>query len=464
VEVLARPVEQLDERTVRVAVQAIADGAVLVSLDLVEILVPKGRIGRAEPRDRLAFLRDRKFVPGLGLSVSDGDATLLADADVRGVDWLPGTVDEVWRVGGDRTAQIAMKEHAAARLGVHPGDVRIDGDVARHPALPCTVVRLHVGRDAEGVSVHGEPESDIGLVEHFWDAWFARGRWPVEDLYYALVRRFIRRVVIEDPEALQSVARQSLLFLGNHQVGIESLLFSIVASGLVRAPTVTVAKAEHRTSWLGTLIADCFSYPGIVDPEVITFFDRDDKESLPVLVRRLGEQMATRRPRNAMVHVEGTRSLECRTPVRKMSGSFIDMAIAVGAPIVPVRFVGGLPVEPLAERIEFPFGLGRQDLYIGRPLLPGALANMTYKQRKDAVIDGINGLGPAPAAETPLPPDPALQERVQAHAQRTGVCAEDAVLAVLLEDLPDPCAETVQIRSGGGSAWAQGLRRRLWGE
>ena len=74
-----------------------------------------------------------------------------------------------------------------------------------------------------------------------------------------------------------------------------------------------------------------------------------------------------------MVHIEGTRSFECRTPVQKMSGAFIDMAMKVNAPIVPVRFVGGLPADPLEKRTEFPVGMGTQDIWFGRPLLPAEL-------------------------------------------------------------------------------------------
>ena len=48
-----------------------------------------------------------------------------------------------------------------------------------------------------------------------------------------------------------------------------------------------------------------------------------------------------------MVHVEGT--LIAREPVQKMR---VDLAIGLGIPIVPVRRTGGLPAEPLAERID----------------------------------------------------------------------------------------------------------------
>ena len=181
---------------------------------------------------------------------------------------------------------------------------------------------------------------------------------------------------------------KSILYLANHQVAIESLLFSIIASGLTRVPTVTLAKDEHRSTWLGLLIKHCFSYPGLVDPKVITYFDRNDPESLATIIANLAAEM-TGPGKSVMVHVEGTRSLSCREPVIKMSSAFIDMAIATRAHIVPVRFVGGLPAEPLKERIEFPIGMGKQDIYLGCPIPPRKLRKFTL-QRAQAPRSGCH--------------------------------------------------------------------------
>ncbi len=57
------------------------------------------------------------------------------------------------------------------------------------------------------------------------------------------------------------------------------------------------------------------------------------------------------------------------------------MAIAARVPIVPVRFVGGLPIEPLATRSEFPIGMGRQDIYLGTPIHPETVAALEAPPR-----------------------------------------------------------------------------------
>ena len=266
---------------------------------------------------------------------------------------------------------------------------------------------------------------------------------------------------------------RSCLYLANHQVGVESLLFSMLISALSKTPTVTLAKAEHRTSWLGTLIAHNFSYPGVVDPKVITFFDRDDKESLLRIVGELGAEMK-QHGKSVMVHVEGTRSLQARQPVVKMSSTFIDMALAIGAPIIPVRLVGGLPVAPLETRLEFPVGFGRQDYWLGRPLLPEQLSKLPLKERKDVVLAAMNSLGPDLNAEVPLPGDAQFGVAAEEWRSRTGATPEDAVLFTTLAGLQSPGTEVKSLldaaRSGRmtltsdpRSQWLGRLAKRLFG-
>jgi 3-oxoacyl-(acyl-carrier-protein) synthase/3-hydroxymyristoyl/3-hydroxydecanoyl-(acyl carrier protein) dehydratase/1-acyl-sn-glycerol-3-phosphate acyltransferase len=430
-------------------VQLIDERGVWCAFRLVEACFPKGRIGAASPADRRAFLRDRTFVPGLSLSTI-GQPTTLTEADVAGADWLPGTVEAIY--GSRDVDTIARKEHIAHAHGVHPGRIP--------EALPLTSWDLPVQDGA----VSGDPMGtlDLAPVRAFWSGWFDRGPWPVEDLYYGLCQRFVRRVVLDDPAAFAAIRGRSALFLANHQCGVESLLFSILASGLSGVPTVTLAKIEHQTTWLGRLIAHCFAYPGVRDPRVIAFFDREHKASLPGVMKELAADMAGV-GRSVMVHVEGTRSLSCRTPVQKMSGGFLDMAMAVGAPVVPVRFVGALPTTDLAVRTEFPVGMGQQDIHFGRPIEPEELAALHYGARKERVIDAINALGPSHADEEPLPGDPAFAARVEAWLSEHDVDPEHAVLREVLAEQVEPCEEVRRLLAGdvAGDPWLEELARRL---
>jgi len=61
-------------------------------------------------------------------------------------------------------------------------------------------------------------------------------------------------------------------------------------------------------------------------------------------------------------------------------------------PIVPLRFAGGLPLAPVAEPLAFPVGYGKQDFWIGTPILPQAFASLPSAARKEAVLAALNGV------------------------------------------------------------------------
>jgi 3-hydroxymyristoyl/3-hydroxydecanoyl-(acyl carrier protein) dehydratase/1-acyl-sn-glycerol-3-phosphate acyltransferase len=473
--VVARLLEAPKGRA-RFALQWSQNGVVWAEMTLLEALFPKGPLGSAPPAQRRAFLRDRQG-NGLALSTSaiascGRRETQLSRQALQGTDWLPGTVAHLY--GSDDLLTVAQKEHMAAELlrdgrGPHPGLLP--------EAAPLAAWSLDSSVEGAVATVRGGPPAlNLGRVRDFWGRHFNRPAWPVEDLFYGLMEKLIGQVIFEDPAGMAALRGRSALFLANHQTGIESLLFSVLASALIEVPTVTVAKAEHRHTWLGDLIRRSFAFPGVTDPEVITYFDREDKASLLGLIGGLAQEM--RSPgRAVMVHVEGTRSLDCTQPVEKMSGAFIDMALSVGAPIVPVRFVGGLGRAPLAARTEFPVGMGAQDIWFGAPIQPEALAALHYGARKQRVIDGINRLGPHHDHEQPSAPDPAFAARVAAWQAETGCREEDAVLFCVLEDRAAPSALTAALLRAAEDdngvlhinpddaeqAWLGGLAAELYG-
>ena len=161
--------------------------------------------------------------------------------------------------------------------------------------------------------------------------------------------------------------------------------------------------------------------------------------------------------RSASIHIEGTRSLTCRKPVEKMSGMVLDLALKANLPVVPVRFIGGLPVEPLESRIEFPIGLGSQDYWIGAPIPPATLSALDYAERKNHVIRSINALGPDNSIEEPNPPgDAAFVASVESWVKERGARYEDAVLFRTLENAAGVCDATRKLLDtahGGRLDW-----------
>jgi hypothetical protein len=46
-------------------------------------------------------------------------------------------------------------------------------------------------------------------------------------------------------------------------------------------------------------------------------------------------------------------------PVRTVSAALLELAPVADVPIVPIRFTGGLPVEPAPAKLDFPIGFGQ---------------------------------------------------------------------------------------------------------
>ncbi len=473
-------------------IQLQIDGVPWAEVLLEEVLLPKGPLGTTPPGDRRAFLRDRQAVPGLTLarrtSGPAGEITRLKVMEVAASDWLPGTVARVYGVSAsaDRrtlTREVAVRDHVAQWAGVHPCHLSLEwtadgeGATGLPEQMPLNRFPVRVAEESGGevaVADAGPSGLDVEPVRQYWRRFLGVSRWPVEDLFVGLAERFFRRVTIADPAAWEAARGRPLLFLGNHQVMIESLLFSVVSAALSGLPVKTLAEVERRTSWVGQLVDHSFSYPGVKDPGVITFIEREDLASGPAVVDYLGG-ILRRGDRSVMVHCEGTRSLTCRQPVQKLSGAFLDAAIAAEVPVVPVRFAGGLPIEPLAERIDFPLGCGQQDVRIGRPLLPDELASLDYGQRRKTVIAAINALGPSAADEVPLPQDPEFASAVDGWRRATGVPLAPAILYRTLETVAGPCPETLRLREVARSGcltisedpkgrWLAELTMRLFGE
>jgi 3-hydroxymyristoyl/3-hydroxydecanoyl-(acyl carrier protein) dehydratase/1-acyl-sn-glycerol-3-phosphate acyltransferase len=400
---------QDEDRFPQFTVQLVRDGNVWAEMDLVYALFSKGPLGVVSGVKRRRFLEQKICVPGLVLGRQEADATHVSAADIAGSDWLPGTVDAAFGLRlPDRVRELAVKQHVARSMDVHPASVRVADDFqsavcSHHPLTPFFLKSV---RNGETVTVGFDelraamPRIDGGIIRRFWAEYFGFGEWPIADLYVGLVQRFARRVELSDPAGFDALRGKPVIYLANHQVAIESIVFWIVASALSQVPIRVLAKMEHRTSPIGQLIGIARRYPGVNRPDPILYFDRSDPGSMLGLFNEF-RRAQSEGPTSLMVHVEGTRSTSCRTPVSKVSSVLLDLALQLQVPVVPVRFIGGLPVEPAAERLEFPFGFGRQDIRFGSPLFPDTLKAMTLAERSRAVVQAINAL--APEEEQPLP-------------------------------------------------------------
>ena len=141
-----------------ISIQVIVDGRVWSEFVVREKLFPMGAFAGTPLVALRQFMGPRTYTPGVTLSQRDGGTTRLSVADVNGVNWLPGTLEQVYGITGTASElawQIAVREHVADDWSVHPS--AIDWDEASSSVMlradPARRQRLHVEREATGAVV-----------------------------------------------------------------------------------------------------------------------------------------------------------------------------------------------------------------------------------------------------------------------------------------------------------------------
>jgi 1-acyl-sn-glycerol-3-phosphate acyltransferase len=460
------------------------DGArVWATLELVEVLVPMGEQGR-DRRKRVAFLRDRRFVPFVGLSEFEGQRTRLAYREVQQKDWLPGSVAAAYGVERDLDRKqlaeaVVLRDHIAQRAECHPASVQLVDRQAgavvsgSAPTAPLNRFSVRVTSDEKQTWVDdlGPPTLDLDLLLEYGRRLLGIGPWLGEALSLALCRQFVSRVLIEDPAALTAWQGKPALYLGNHQVQVESLLFPMIASALSGTHLVTIAKAQHRQGWVGTYNEFSYRYPGVDYPRGIIYFEQRDRQSMFDILGQLRAEVVTS-GHSVFLHAEGQLALHAGARVNRLSSVFIDLALELELPIIPVRFSGGLPRQPLAQQtFDFPIGYAQQDYRIGRPILPRELRSLPYGERRERVLSALNSLGPELEQEAPGQANLDLAAEVATWRRRTADREPQAVFAALLHRLRDTESEIdrllsrrIKPRGDAREQWLHGLHRWLFAE
>jgi 1-acyl-sn-glycerol-3-phosphate acyltransferase len=325
-----------------------------------------------------------------------------------------------------------------------------------------------VDSDAVGVTVRdaGADQLDRAALAAWWYPRLGGPGNVMLPLLDALCARFIRRLRLDNPAAIAALHGRPVLLLGNHQVHLESVVFSELAGPLLGTPAVTISRIEHRTSWIGGTAALSAGYPGAGPHEPILYFDRADPADM---LRLLADYRARLLPegKSLMVHVTGEVALSCREPVQRVSSVLLDLAVECDMPVVPVRFIGGLPVEPLSALATFPVGFARQDIVLGAPIMPETLRDLRLVERGRAVVAAINAIMPRADKEVPLPPQPDYATRILRRqgggvGEVAAVLQETVVEAAMREPLLRDFAEGRVPADWTGAKAAWGARVLAW--
>ncbi|MFZ5953320.1 MAG: lysophospholipid acyltransferase family protein, partial [Candidatus Rifleibacteriota bacterium] len=258
----------------------------------------------------------------------------------------------------------------------------------------------------------------------------------LHDLLSALFGTFVSRISVQNPIEFMKAAQKPVIYVANHQIGLESPLFMTLAYAVTGLPVQAVAKPDHIDAWLSFLMEFAQDSLEPPNPFSLIYFDRNNPQGL------IDELKASEVKSSLLIHVDGTRSKSADVPAAKISSIFLDLAISKNIPLVPVRFVGGLPAQPVDKPLDFPFQNGKQDYLIGTPIYASQLSALPYGQRPKMVLEKINSLGPKPGEDLPLAPDKEFTSRTAFFKDSFKLPTIQAMLFAILQGIDDPCDET----------------------
>lgn len=141
-----------------IRVRIVVNGVAWCEFVLREKLFPMGAFAGTPLAALRTFMSSQTYVSGVSLSKRDGETTSLTVAAVNSVNWLPGTLEQVYGVKGsasDLTWQIAVREHLASNWKVHPSQIdwNEQSSSVTDRANPSRRQRVEVTREPGGVKV-----------------------------------------------------------------------------------------------------------------------------------------------------------------------------------------------------------------------------------------------------------------------------------------------------------------------
>ena len=457
--------------------QLVAEDRVLMAATIRYVAMPLQPVEGFSIAEQKRFLAQAEHVPGFALGRCGEHETLVSPAHIGAADWLPGTVAAAYgcaRVTGlDLLEAVAVKQHVAAKVGVHPSAVTLDRAGPRCERLPYNRFSLDVTATRDGVRVRDlqTPHLDLDAARAYW----ARRHRSEHSLMAAIaieqVARFVRKFEICGADTLSALHGRGALFLANHQTYQEGASFSLLASTLFDAPVRVLVKSEHRDDWVGALDRFACEEPGGRIAENLFYFDRSTPQSIFDIIEEFAE-LQKQGPHSLLVFVEGERMLAAGQKVSRVSTLLPDIALRLHLPIAPLRISGGLPREPRGEKYEFPFDWGKQDFVVGPVIEPEEIARLTLKERTMRIIDAIDALPPGPD-ERPLPNDPRFIAAVERRVIARGPGRLNLVKATFTELLlgMEPNEATTPIIEALGprrwlldDAWTQSFYAWLTGD
>jgi len=398
-----------------------------------EVLVSLKPLKGFTAREKMLFLKKEVSLPRPCLARFDStDEGNIDPKDIKSCDWLAGTVARVYLADSEiknywslpaqealnwLAPRVAAKEMLAVQTGFHPSEIHIEDNgknrlMAYSPRRPFNIIEIEYESNGKEFRVKKDPIEFPNLhpITSYWEKQFKITNSPVQALATAISFKFTKEMIFDDPEDFNGLEDKPCLYLANHQNFIEGFYFNMLISAYRKIPTLIIAKNDLQKKFPGKLDELFSTFPGSDVPRFLYFVNRNNgPEMLKTLIGL--EKVINEHRQSILIHVEGRRAFSANEPVEKISSIILELSIKFDIPIVPVRFRGGLPLEPQGRKYNFPIGYGKQSIFIGRKISPQTLAPLSLGERNELVMNGINQLG-GQFSEFPNPPDNDFEQKV----------------------------------------------------
>ncbi len=130
-----------------------------------------------------------------------------------------------------------LKAQAAEILGLDPVCIEVDAVEERCLNLPLNRFVLRTSASGSDVGVLDWP-----ALQASWEKMSGVARGFLHDLVAALMQKFVRRIILQDPSGFKRLIGKPALYLGNHQTAVESIFFLSAATALTHTPLKAIAK------------------------------------------------------------------------------------------------------------------------------------------------------------------------------------------------------------------------------
>ena len=212
------------------------------------------------------FVSNRAYVQGAGLSRHDDNNTVLTLHDLQTADWMEGTIHTLYAppkgLGRKQLGPtIAIKDHVARLLQVHPSSVQVDLETEQARCDTYPHLRVPIVLDLDVASFHVRsavpPSLDGAAFVKAIPNNAAGRRWLRHDIARAAAHHCLSLVF--DPSHQWSQKRGIAIWVTRRRWAIEPLLWSSLLPALAGAP-LRSAGPEPSAEWMRWL-AQTLSQP-----------------------------------------------------------------------------------------------------------------------------------------------------------------------------------------------------------